>query len=277
MNHDTYNTMIIDTEIIKFSDKGRKQLWCSLECDQCKQKFERRRRGFRITNRKPESKDFCNVTCLNEAKTRGGVLGDWVDKVQKSWKEKTGDDHPFKSKSVVEKRSKTWKNRYGTDHPWKSKDVRTSIEKTWIKKYGVDNPAKSHEIMSKIDQVSLHRKGHETRKKLGTYAKSKIEDKFYEVLCMLYGVENVERQVNINNWSIDFLVNKNLYVQFDGVHWHGLDRDIDSIKNSCRPVDVVIAKTYQRDIEQNKWFAENNLTLIRITDKEFKMYLVENP
>lgn len=265
--------MIIDSEVEKLNNRGQRQLWCLLECDQCHHRFEKRRRGFGITNRTPKSKDFCGIACRKAARSRGGVLGDWADKVKKTWQEKTGDEHPFKSKSVIEKRRKTWEAHYGTDHPWKSKDVRASIESTWVEKYGVDNPAKSRQVMSKIDQTSLHRKGHETRKRLGTYAKSKIEDRFYECLCMLFGVENVERQVMINDWSVDFLVNKEIYVQFDGIHWHGLDRDIDLIRSSCKPVDAVIAKTYQRDTEQNKWFAENKLTLVRITDKQFKMYL----
>jgi hypothetical protein len=106
-------------------------------------------------------------------------------------------------------------------------------------------------------------------KKNGTYAKSKIEDDFYVFLCKKF--INVERQISIKGWPIDFYIKDiNTYVQFDGVYWHGLNRSLDVIAEYKHPRDVQIHKKYLTDREQDKYFNENELKLIRVTDAQFK-------
>lgn len=83
--------------------------------------------------------------------------------------------------------------------------------------------------------------------------------------------QDIQRQVFLNGWIIDFyLPKKDLYIEIDGVYWHGLDRPLSEIKKFKTKRDMVIYKKYLRDREQDKWFKANNLVLMRFTDKQIK-------
>lgn len=180
-----------------------------------------------------------------------------------------GVDHNFKSNEIKKKRHKTWVEKYGVDHPSQSEKIKEKFKQTCLEKYGVDHHWKSDKIKLKIDYKLAALRCHETMKKNGTYGKSKAEDLFYRFLCEKFGKNNVERQVRIHDWSIDFYIKTHkIYIQFDGVYWHGLDRPIEIIKEFKNPRDKVIYETYLRDQEQNKWFKENNLKLVRVKDKD---------
>jgi hypothetical protein len=130
------------------------------------------------------------------------------------------------------------------------------------------------EKMRKIGKQTSQKR-HETKKKNGTYLKSKIEDELYVLLKNIYST--VERQLIINGWNIDFYINNiDVYLQFDGVYWHGLDRKIEEIKLFKNKQDKVIYSTYCRDKLQNAYFKTNNLKLIRLTDKQFSSMNKEN-
>jgi hypothetical protein len=104
----------------------------------------------------------------------------------------------------------------------------------------------------------------------GTYRKSKSEDQCYDLLCECFGADDVERQVRINDrWAIDFYIKSidtYVYVQFDGVYWHGLDRPIELIAEHRTKRDVQIHKKWATDREQDAWFSERGMKLIRISD-----------
>lgn len=106
----------------------------------------------------------------------------------------------------------------------------------------------------------------------GSYGKSKIEDEYFASLCELYGSDNVERQVTPpgTHWPIDFYIKSiDTWIQFDGVYWHGLDRPLEIITKYRTKRDAQIHKKWLTDREQDKWFEEHGLKLIRITDKQF--------
>lgn len=192
------------------------------------------------------------------------------EKFKETCQRKYGVDHPLKSCVVKEKIKDTCLKKYGTDNPSKLEYVKEKIKRTCLKKYGVVTPLNLEEIRSNFDHKKKAQKCHLTMKRNGSYGKSKIEDEFYNFLCESYGFENVERQVRVNDWNIDFYVKSiKTFVQFDGVYWHGLNREIKLIKESNNSRDKVIYKTHLRDKEQDIWFKENGLKLIRITDKEF--------
>lgn len=127
------------------------------------------------------------------------------------------------------------------------------------------------EVKAKYNFNDIWIKSHETKKQNGTYASSKAEDRFYERLVRLFG--NVERQVSIihdvGQWSIDFKIN-DVYVQFDGVYWHGLDRPVQMIRESGKMRDQAILWAIEGDQLQNAWFAARGLRLVRITDQQEK-------
>jgi hypothetical protein len=115
-------------------------------------------------------------------------------------------------------------------------------------------------------------KRHETMKRNGTYRKSSTEDAMYAYLCGVYGLDQVQRNVWMNGkWPIDFYVKPiNTYMQLDGVYWHGLNRPIEVIKQFKKPRDVKIYRKWLTDREQNEWFRERDLKLVRLTDLQFK-------
>lgn len=152
----------------------------------------------------------------------------------------------------------------------KSSIIQSRAADTLELHYGVRSPMKSSVIRQKFDWVLRARKCHLTMKERGSYGKSSIEDRFFDVLVAKFGAENVDRQVAVEHWLIDFyIVSLNVYVQFDGVYRHGLDRPLNKICECKNSRDRVILETIHRDVEQNEWFKSRLLNLVRITDKEF--------
>ena len=71
--------------------------------------------------------------------------------------------------------------------------------------------------------------------------------------------------------SVDFFIRShNIYVEFDGVYWHGLNRPLEQIRQSQTKRDVSIFAKWQDDRQFDVWCKNNNLNLIRITDEQFR-------
>lgn len=190
-------------------------------------------------------------------------------RMRKTMLERHGVQYTLQSKTLHRKAVDSFIRRYGVDNPMKDDTVQARARQTCLERYGVDHPSKTDDFYDKIDWKLTAAKCHMTMKKNGTYGKSRAEDEFFSLLCSNFGTENVERQARINGWSIDFHIKHiDVYIQFDGVYWHGLDRPIEVIAESTRTRDKTIYATWQRDREQDKWFKENHLSLLRCTDKE---------
>lgn len=160
-------------------------------------------------------------------------------------------------------------SHFGVEHAWQALVVKEKIVASMIRNHGVRAAMQSPLIRSKVDFHASWRKQHETKKKNGSYRHSRVEHELYELLCSTYG--DVERQVIVNDWSIDFYVKSvDTYVQLDGEYWHGLDRPIELIAEHKSPRDVQIHKKLLSDCAQVEWFKANEKRLVRITDKEFK-------
>lgn len=148
-------------------------------------------------------------------------------------------------------------------------DVVAKQQATVLARFGVKSVLSLPEVHFLANTPEKCRQRHETMKRNGSYFNSKSEDAFYEWLVLQFG--NVERQVVVNKWPIDFYVKSiDTYVQFDGEYWHGLDRSLEEIMRFKTPRDRTILLKYQIDRRQDEWFHKNNLKLIRVTDKQFK-------
>lgn len=213
-----------------------------------------------LTCRKTLHKRPCEVKVIEE---RGGYA--FCSHVCSSVARKDG--------GVIRARTQaTCIKRYGVDNPGKSPEVRARRRQTTLERYGVAHHWQLHEIRNKTDWNRRNERGHATMKLRGTYGKSKIEDTFYERLCELYSIDDVERQVTPlgTHWPIDFYIKSiNTYVQFDGVYWHGLDRPIKVIAEHRSKRDLIIHRKWLTDRNQDIWFKDHHLKLIRITDKQF--------
>lgn len=211
-----------------------------------------------------------------------------------TFNERYGVDNASQVPEIRMKISATWLERYGTTNPFDVPEIAEKIHQTLMKNYGVDNPLRSPQIQEKTRRTNIERYGvpcalltkfsrqrintpesckkrHETMKRNGTYGKSRIKNTFYEMLIKHIDPQEIERQKVVNGWSIDFYIkNIDVYIQLDGIYWHGLNRAINVIAEHKTPRDVVIHNTWMRDRRQDAWFIEHHINLIRITDYDFK-------
>jgi very-short-patch-repair endonuclease len=224
------------------------------KCDQC----GRVRESAYSTKLLNQRYMFCSYKCTGRAKRVDGVMYEyWLGQQ---------DTH-----AKAQKARETVRLTHGVDHVFQVPAVKERSKQTWLKNYGVDHPMKASVIKAKIDWRRIAQIRHLTMKRNNTFKTSRVEDCCYRVLCDVFGIGCVSRQSVVNGWSIDFYVmSLGAYVQLDGVYWHGLDRPIEVIAKHRDDRDVVIEQTYRRDQEQNIWFSEMGLQLVRVTDREFK-------
>lgn len=257
---------------------------CGLQCDVCFKSWEIR---FNIRYRCQEL-NFCSKFCTDIARTKDGIVR---AKVEATCLERLGANSPFEaesskllarstmldkygvdnpSKSVIfqQKKIKTSQLNFGVDHPSRAEHIRQKTKRTLLARYGVDNPMRL---------PSIQRQSRLTAMKNGTKSWSScIEEKFALALHTIFGEHDVHRQCNIKSWAIDFyIVSIDTYIQFDGVYWHGHMHSIKAMQTASTPQLRSIYQTWLSDREQDKWFVENNLKLVRITDQEFKSTLFD--
>lgn len=192
-----------------------------------------------------------------------------IEKRKNTCIEKYGTEHALGSQFVIEKRKRNLIEKSGVKNVSQIASTRDKVKETNLKRYGVENTFSIQKAKERANSKNAILKRHKTMKANGTYGKSKSEDNFYEFLIASFQHKVIDRQVIVNGWNIDFKV-ENIFIQFDGEYYHGLDRPIELIKEFKTPTDRTIYKTYLRDKAQNLWFIENNKILIRITDKEFE-------
>ena len=223
------------TTLSKFNRRRRHIV---LQCDTCQKEFETFRRQYL-----KKTSHWCSVKCTNEAMKSGGIIN---TKIKDEWLKVYGVSHPMLNPGVQEKHKKTC-----LDH------------------YGVSSPLVMSHVRARLNDQDVIDKKFTSYVRNGSYNKSKPEDLCYELLVQTHGAENVERQIHVNGWSIDFyVIDVDTYVQFDGAYWHGLDRPVEEISQYKTKRDVIIHKKWLRDRAQDVWFAERGMRLIRITDKD---------
>lgn len=117
------------------------------------------------------------ISTYNIRKSRSLIIAS----SRKSYKERTGYDHPMQNPEVVEKLKQTNMNRYGgvgfqseelakksnntiqsrygVYNYAKTKEFVERSKKTFLQNYGVDNPSKSEDIKDKIQAVQVNKYG----------------------------------------------------------------------------------------------------------------------
>ena len=174
------------------------------------------------------------------------------------------DPMQFKGRHYCSKRCRNRSHAY-LANTTKAKQKR---EKTLQDRYGCVNAYNLPVILIKSHSKAAITKSHQTMKRNGSYGKSKPEDRLYEVLCELFGSDNVERQSWVHKWPIDFYVSSiDTYVQYDS-YWHGFKRgklrNIDEVIEYKNKRDVTIHKHMLKDVAQNEYFIEHNIKLVRV-------------
>ena len=271
-----------------------------MKCDVCGTEWETRGSKARIVSRNVHT---CSMVCKKSAHKSGGVIErqraatnlerygaentyaarSCKEKIISTLRDRYGVDHALQNSDFLQKQRQTTINRYG-ENPIASKQIQKRIKRTMVNKYGVERPMQLLHVRQAMmcgsiakwgvpfpmQSVEFQKHIFEQRDKISWM--SKPEKAFRVLLESKYGKENVKVQQLIERkWSIDFyIVSLDTWVSFDGVYWHGLDRDIDVIKSSTRIRDQAIYKKWLKDRELDTYVDINKLRLIRITDVEFK-------
>lgn len=216
-------------------------------------------------------------------------------KIEETMYKNHGVKHSLSSPIVREKIVKTTVERFGVKNSSHSSIVKQKIalsnEKTCIERYGVKNVMYVDEVQIKqrnhakntllqkydvvnpmqLDDAKIKR--HKTMKHNASFQKSKPEDLLFQILTTLFG--DVQRQVLMNSrWPIDFYVKSiDTYVQYDG-YWHGYKRgvirNINEVAEFKNKHDTIIHRKMLIDVEQNQWFSEQGLKLVRILCNEYQ-------
>lgn len=154
---------------------------------------------------------------------------------------------------------------------------------TTLKRHGVKCVLELQHVKDKSKTIEAHTKRHISMKNNGSYHKSKPEDFVHDALINLYGITNVDRQVLFaKRYHADFWIKSlNIFLQVDGIYWHGLETTIDLLQKSNSKQSKNIVLTMKNDQEQNAFFTcktnNDNSSLLRISDRFVMKLIRTNP
>jgi hypothetical protein len=286
--------MIIDT-YYTYKIDSLKRSWATLhfilQCDFCNKIFELCGLGKkRILSRN----NFCCKECADQSKKPGGISH---KKFRNTNIEKYGVTAPAKNETIRNKMKKTNLEKYGCECSFGNEQVQNKSLETFLERYGVKYASQiegmnekraitnlerygcvcamnAPQIVAKYDLDAMMNKKYVTMKKNGTIGNysSKPEQKLFTLLQTQFNINDIETQVKLpqsnKRWIFDFYIkSQNLWIQLDGIYWHGLNKELQLIKEMPGKHTNTIIKNFYRDREQEQWFQENNLHLLRITDK----------
>lgn len=189
-----------------------------------------KRFGVSKTGQSPE----VHLKAENTNRGRYGVSNAFqlVDRVRSGMLRKYGVESPQQSELIRERTKKTNIAKYGFPFSSSSPKVRAKREETNLKRYGAKSPLGSREV----------------RKKLATYGESDEEINFISILKLVdpevkYHVMHPDTGDVIDYYLPSF----DLWVQYDGVYWHGKILPAKETRHYPR-----VVKAQERDQAQNE-------------------------
>lgn len=250
--------------IIDYSEtiigKNLKKRDITLKCDKCDKIYQCDNR-YKIRALQSEL-HFCSKQCSSSSSKR-------MKKMHDSIIEKYGSFFVETEKFKNDQQEKCLK-QYGVKSRLESDEILQKIKITNISKYGRETFVGSEKHKSIMDYENNSKKGWLTKIKNGTCSKSKVEERINDIL-VTSGYKFLRQVPLIKQWIDFFIQDLNLYIQVDGVYWHGLNRPIDEIAIGSTLQDKKIYKQILRDSKLNDYAKENNLLLLRLTDEEINM------
>ena len=209
----------------------------------------------------------------------------------------------FQDPAVYEKRRKSNIKKYGQP-VWNNPDKTTKtcferygsgrnkekIQATMMQRYGVKSYLSLDEINSTRDNPDIQSKIQESKRRNGTFNKSNVEEKIYEILKAKF--KNVNRQFKSEKYpfNYDFYIEDiNAYIECN-FHWtHGLHPFNPSSDNDMKKLEMwrEKAKTFKfyknaidawtnRDIIKRETARKNGVNLIEFWSfNEAKEYLLK--
>ena len=125
---------------------------------------------------------------------------------------------------------------------------------------------KAHRPKMQPFSDAARRKDYETRKKNGTLRVSYAELTFVAYLRSRFGTEDIVHHPPMlrgtHHQPDVWIASLDLYVEFDGVYWHGLDRPYEQLS-------TLIRKKYDRDRRFDAHCAKHGIRLVRVKDVDW--------
>ena len=223
---------------------------------------------------------------------------DIQQKQQASMLDKYGVNYPLQSSDIRNKVIETSMEHYGVKNPMQNEDVQNSVKQTNLERYGAENPMHNLDIQQKCIDTIFTRYGVKypaqnadimskilkSKRENGTFNTSKPEETLYDVLCNVFGENDVIRQhsSDLYPFACDFYIkSRDLYIELNaswthGGHFYNAEQDVDIIKNwqskSVTSVYYENALTVWtvRDVEKRNTAKNNNLNYITFWDNELR-------
>jgi hypothetical protein len=266
---------LIKTTRVKAARKSNKPMKLGkvyLQCDFCQKRFVcRENTKYRVLK---QDLHFCSKKCSSKSLSNGGKLR---LKTENTMIEKYGKAYFCDTDTFKEQQKEFLLENYGVTNRLQIPENIEKIKQTNLERYGRETYAGSEDHQSKIDHKEIAQKAWATKIKNGTCSKSGPEDFLFDLLVENFGIENVQRQIPmIRQWIDLYVIPLGLYIQVDGVYWHGLNRDIEIIKKQATRQDKKIYKQILRDEKLNNYMKESKMKLFRITDTQIKTWSEED-
>ena len=225
------------------------------------------------------SKDFRDRTAKVLGVENASQLESVKEKVRHTVKERYGVENISQLQETKEKVKTTCKEKYGTDYFTQTQDYTVKSAITCQEKYGVNNYSQSKqfkELYTNEDFVKdLVHKMHETKKRNGSYGKSKEEDRLYKKIKSKY--PDVIRQYSDYRYPFlcDFYIpSLDLFIEYQGHIRHGKEPFNPENPEHIKRMNFLISKAntskYYKDMlkcwtildpEKRRIAKENNLRL----------------
>lgn len=253
-------------EKIAGNNRTYKKAKIELKCDHCNKIYmcpENQK-----TRAKKQEHHFCSKECVRDSNSKGLLKG----KREKTMLERYGNKSFTATKEFQDKFTANCLKKYGVKSHLEVPEILNKIRATCLEKYGQEAFAGSEAHKSKLDYQEIVKKAWKTKlknKRLKNIS-SKQEEGMYFLLCEEFGSKDIVRGQKILNQFVDFYIKSlDVYVQIDGIYWHGLNRPLEVIKNSNTRHDKKIYKQVLRDRQLNNYCQDKKIKLVRITDEEF--------
>lgn len=268
----------------ELKSKGRARF----ECDSCGLIYDV---DFKESQRVPR-RSFCSVRCKHVGDRNGLINADRKETLRRRYGVNASSQVPGATQKMIESRVvntgaacpsdkssssnrkyiETMQHRHGVASPLQSPVIRKKSEETLAKKHGVPNAlSRGSPFRPSSEDLSVAgQKGYAVvvAKPEGQWILSRPEKELVQFLKNHFGENDIDCQVPVKRegkraWLIDARIKSlNVYVQLDGIFWHGLDKPYEDLHPYAK-------KAYDKDRIQDAWFESSGLRLVRITDKEF--------
>lgn len=268
-------------------------------CEQCSKEFERWKNLKIMLNKEVH---FCTLKCAHASRKKGGI----IDRQRVATNlERHGAEYVIARPDVAremarranlppanKKRKATMLERHGVESglqlphaiaackkanrkPETIARRRRAYEKTMLERYGVRSAFQLASCRIKCNTPAACEKRWKSICRSGRATTSAPEEMMADLLIARYGTDAIERHsINLSKdkrESIDFHVRSlDLYIQVDGVYWHGLDRPLEEVMVRQGRQGEIIRRKWHRDRALDEYCKQEDIRLARVTDREMK-------